>query len=337
MDSIKKYIWAAQQNSQDIAHLPIISNNFFEGKLSFKIDAQILEQLCQQSHFPLNQTKILFGIRAAKTTDKHEIWLDEGTFYYSQPDHLNFHCTLGIWDRESQKLAFFKASTVPNAYWMQKQQNTSSPVANLLMQGLHQYCVGPHEPPEQLPQEGAFSLNRQIDVGAWRCYEGEGFSLSSTLCACYPSDNIHAAQTKANDEIQFSSAGCQTILGNHTPPDLPMGSYQKFREMAGQTSIPDENQLAQPYQYLLISSAHLFAIAHLDFQELRFFIGSVHPLIRTAQEYLINHNFLDDSGFNRGQYHGKTALAVWNFQKQNHLLADGILKPQDLKKMGISV
>ncbi len=328
------------EQSIDVAHLfPNIKQNNLALNTPIQINHETLTKYSAACSFQLTKEIILFGIRGALLTSPKNDWHENITFQTMCPDHYSPKCVLGIWNKNAQVLCAYQGSTVPNAQWIFAQQHSPKRVANLLGQGCHSYYIGPHEPENSLPHEGAWRLNNLIDVGVWRLRDQDqlGYSLNCEFEAGFPNDNIHSAYTgtNSNPKIQFSSAGCQTINGNQTLSYMPEGDFQNFRMMAGQAAVPDPRQLGIFYDYLLIPSLHLDLIQNHQFNEPRLMQGSTGIQVREIQDRLIHLDFLQDSGFNKGHYNGKTALAVYHFQKAHHLIADGIVKPLDLILLGL--
>ncbi len=333
--SYPDYHWQSNTQHPDLAHLsPLSIQAFLEGDTQH-ITADHLHQFTLANAFAIQTPLVLFGLRACRTTTSYAEWHKSINIQYHAPNHLDPCCLIGLWHRHQHTLAVFPGSTVPNAAWIHKQQCAPhSLIANLLGQGLHQYYTGPHEPDGRPPEEGAWRMNRQVDVGVWRLYEGKSYDLNASFSVSYPDDNIHASHYQITQKpILFSSAGCQVIVGNHQPPQLPTEFYQQFRIMAGRQSIPDKKDTGQYAEYLLIPSAYLYAQIQQNFTIKRLMQGSSGSQVRNVQDYLLAHQFLTDTGFNKAHYHGKTAAAVYAWQKSNQLIADGIIKPCDLEKM----
>lgn len=329
------YTFNFDEQSIDVAHL---FTNIVQKKITLNTPIQLnhetLTKYAATCAFRLTNDIILFGIRGALLTSPKNHWHENITFQSICPDHYTPKCVLGVWNQKTHLICAYQGSTVPNAQWIFAQQQSPNRVANLLGQGCHSYYVGPHEPDNSVPHEGAWRLNSLIDVGVWRLRDPNqnGYSLHCEFEAGIPNDNIHCGYTGThrNPRIQFSSAGCQTIIGNQITADQPEGDFQNFRIMAGQSAIPDPRQLGIFYDYLLIPSLHIDLIQNHNFSEQRFMQGSTGIQVRKIQDRLIDLGFLQDGGFNKGHYNGKTALAVYHFQKAHHVLADGIVKPQDL-------
>lgn len=295
----------------DTAHL---SMPYAEGR--FKLSSAHLARLEMQCHYRLTGNIILFGIRAAKTESPKGQWLTEVEIEEVAPDYRHLNCLLGIWDRQQHKIAVFQGSTVPFIENLLKQQQSPTErICNQLAQGLYQYYVGAHEPDNRPKEEGAFRLTRYIPTPVWRDY-GEDHCI---LDACAPNDHIHAA---GSTDTEYKSAGCQVISGFHEDI-MPTGEYQQFRILAGQSALPSELELHQPYQYMLTHARHLNAIRQ-GFQAERLMPGSEGVLVRKLQEKLIAEKFLYEPKIDKGLMDGETVKALYEWQKAHNYNADGI-------------
>lgn len=292
------------------------------------------------SYQPLGD-KILFGIRAGRLLDaQYGHWYSEVTIVENTLDGENLHCLIGIWDLTTQQIALFPASTIAHIYW--QTQQVASPeryIANCLGSGMYHYRVGAHEPEGRPFEEGAFRLSRLQPVFAWRFYQNEHrYSLSQGIpTLSVVNDHIHSAQTKNQPtSISYSSAGCQVIEGDHTPPAMPTGWYQAFRILSGQSAMPSPIEVGNEYRYILTHVRHLEAIATGENAEM-FLQGSVGMTVRLLQEALISRGYLDENDIDKGYFNGYTAKALYDFQKSQYSIANGIATKRDLKKLGVSI
>ena len=319
----------------DTAHLNTLAS--FE---PFILSSAILARLAENVAYPLTGEHLLFGIRAGKLVEGHYgQWLTDAVIAEQLLDGEQFGCLLGIWNRQTHKIALFPASTIPHRAWQQKQiEAPEKKIANCLGSGLYQYKVGAHEPEGRPFEEGAFRLTREQPAFAWRFYEKDHrFSIEKgkpTLSVV--NDHIHSAQSTTQiGGISFSSAGCQVIEGDHTPPAAPTGFYQTFRILAGQSAQPSPLEIAMPYQYLLTHARHLELIAAGE-NSLRLLQGSRGMNVRLLQEALMREGYLDENVIDKGTFNGHTAEALYCYQQASDIRADGIATMAVLKKLGIT-
>ncbi len=321
----------------DVSHLDRIAS--YE---PFTISSATFARVAEYSYFTLNGDYILLGIRAAKLLEgEYGRWLDSAVIVENSVDGENLRCLMGIWDRKHHKIALFPASTVPNILWQQRQiEMPDRAVANALGVGLYNYLVGAHEPNgEGRPfEEGAFRLSRLQPVLAWRFYESN-HQFAARLARATLSvvnDHIHSAQTAVKPEgASFSSAGCQVIEGDHRPPNMPTGFYQTFRTLAGQSAMPSPLEVGMQYQYLLTNVRQLEAIVHGD-TSIHLMQGSRGMLVRQLQEALMAKEFLNENDIDKGYFNGYTALALYNYQKSESIVANAIATELLLKRLRIS-
>ena len=318
----------------DTAHLGIPAS--FE---PFLISGATLARLVDRSAFHLKGKRILFGIRAGKLVEgRYGEWMKEALICENEVDGENLRCLLGIWNLETHEIALFPASTIPHLSWQEKQaMSPDKRISNCLGSGAYNYIVGAHEPEGRAFEEGAFRLSRLQPAFAWRFYESaHEFSLEKgepTLSVV--NDHIHSAQTtNKSGDISFSSAGCQVIEGDHTPPAMPTGPYQRFRILAEQSAMPSPLEVGNEYLYLLTHVRQLEALTAGD-ESIRLMQGSFGMTVRLLQEALMREGTLDENNIDKGYFNGFTAKALYDYQKREGLRADGIATERDLKKLGV--
>lgn len=284
---------------------------------SFTISSAHFVRLFEQCHYRTYGDFVLFGIRAAVALSEKGKWLTEITISESRLDYKHLNCLIGIWDRKNHKVAIFQGSTVPFIDNVIKQQNNPSlRISNQLFQGSYNYYVGAHEPDNRPKEEGAFRLTRHIPTPVWRNYGNQ-----LVLDACSPNDHIHAAGSM---DTEYKSAGCQVVSGFHNNV-IPEGEYQQFRVLSGQSAVPSELEIHLPYQYILMHARHLLAIQQGFYAE-RILQGSEGSEVRVLQEQLINNGYLIESIIDKGVMCGESIKAVYEQQKAQGLIADGIYK-----------
>ena len=319
----------------DTAHLGVPAS--FQ---PFTLSSATLARLVESCAYHLPKGYLLFGVRAGKLVNaEYGRWLSEALIVENTLDGETLRCLMGIWDLKTHKIALFPASTIPHHAWQMKQ--IAAPdrhIANCLGSGMYPYIVGAHEPDGRAFEEGAFRMSRLQPVLAWRFYhENHDYALTKaipTLSAV--NDHIHSAQTDNKPSgISFSSAGCQVIEGDHTPPNMPTGWYQKFRILAGQSAQPSPLEVGHEYRYLLTHVRHLERINSGDEASL-LLQGSYGMAVRLLQEALMAKGDLDENNIDKGYFNGYTAKALYDFQLREGLVADGIATARDLKKLGIS-
>ena len=299
-----------------------------------------IERIIERSKLYPEGEIMIVGFRSGKLLSAPGAWLDSVELVGAAPDYQSFCCTLTLYDRKHHKLAAFPASTYPNISYITEQLNAPDKrIANRLSEGLYSYIVGAHEPNHGPKEEGAFRLSRLQPVPVWRILDRnvKVDQAVATLDLSVADDHIHSAQsTREISGRSFSSAGCQVIEGDHTPPNAPTGLYQTFRVMAGQSFMPDPDEIGQPYSYLLLSFEALFYVA-TGVPEARYFHGSRGYEVRRLQEALMEKGFLAEEVINKGYFNGYTAKALYDFQQQNGLEATGFATEVDGKALGVSL
>lgn len=305
----------------------------------FTLSCASLARLVENHQYRLTGSIILFGIRAGKLlSGEYGQWLTEASISENELDGEHLHCLLGLWNLTTHKIALFPASTVPNQYWQAEQISApEKKIANCLGVGAYRYIIGAHEPEGRAFEEGAFRLSRLQPVFAWRFYQdNHHYRVENGLpTLSVVNDHIHSAQstTKPNG-LSFSSAGCQVIEGDHIPPNMPTGYYQIFRILAGQAAMPSPLEVGQEYCYLLTHVQDLAKIATGE-QEIRLQQGSTGILVRLLQEALMRSGDLNEDFIDKGYFNGYTAKALYEYQKREGLMANGIATQRDLKRCNV--
>ncbi|MGO4727157.1 MULTISPECIES: peptidoglycan-binding domain-containing protein [unclassified Inquilinus] len=328
--------WHDDDRSPNYAHLQAP----FSGT-PFALEAGTLETLCRLTRFRPRGAKILFGLRGCGLVDPAEAGArrDAVRLAEARPDHRTPRCVLGVWDRAAGQVIVWPGSTVPNDDHMRRQAAAPDRrIANMLAPGMHPYVVGPHAPDGRPVEEGAFQLDRTVEVPVWRSFDAAGYDLACRFDICAPEDNIHAAGWPG-DGLEFSSAGCQTLPGRHQPPADPTGDYAAFRRAAGLSPTPDLAETGLAFDYLLVTGRHLQLVAeHWAVPGLaRLLPGSSGPEVRLLQDALVSQGRIADWGFTAGVFNGFTAKAVYDWQSSRGRTADGVLRPEEAELLGFSL
>ncbi|WP_395678985.1 peptidoglycan-binding protein [Inquilinus sp.] len=324
-------VWHDDDRSPNYAHLAAPFADTV-----FTADAGTFETLCRLSRFRPRGARILFGLRgcALAEPDTAGRWSEALQLREARPDHQAPRCVVGIWDRPAGRLIAWPGSTVPNAHYMRRQAEAPDRrIANMLAPGLHPYVVGPHVPAGRPAEEGAFQLDRTVEVPVWRSLDAAGYDLSGRFDICAPEDNIHAAGWPG-DGIEFSSAGCQTLPGRHLPPADPTGDYAAFRVAAGLTASPDLAETGLAFDDLLVTGRHLRLVAEHSPGLARLMPGSSGPEVRLLQDAFIDRGLIPDWGFTAGVFNGFTAKTLHDWQAASGRVADGVLRPQEAEALG---
>lgn len=327
-------VWHDDDRSPNYAHLAAPFADTV-----FAAEAGTFETLCRLSRFRPRGATILFGLRGCALAEPETagLWRDELRLCEARPDHRVPRCVLGIWDRPAGRLAAWSGSTVPNADYMRRQAEAPDQrIANMLAPGLHPYVVGPHVPAGRPAEEGAFQLDRTVEVPVWRSPDAAGYDLSGRFDICAPEDNIHAAGWPG-DGIEFSSAGCQSLPGRHLPPADPTGSYAAFRQAAGLSPCPDPADTGLCFDYLLLAGRHLRLVAERAPGLARLMPGSSGHEVRLLQDAFIDLGLIPDWGFTAGVFNGFTAKALYDWQAASGRVADGVLRPREAEALGFTL
>lgn len=177
---------------------------------------------------------VVFAIRGAASDRQINPFASGHRLTVVPPDHLNFCCTIGIWDPETKQLSTYAASTVPNRTAIVSSA-LGVQAANMLLPGVFDYVPGSHSNYKKygfpfsiigaLRQNGAGGGAGALKVLRATTPTGmQGASVSTTT-----DDNIHCAETPLLEPYdRFSSEGCLVVAGRYTPQEGHTGPWARF-------------------------------------------------------------------------------------------------------------
>jgi hypothetical protein len=177
---------------------------------------------------------VVFAIRGAASDRQANPFASGHRLTIVPPDHLNFCCTIGVWDPDTKQLSTYAASTVPNRTAIVSSA-LGVQAANMLLPGVFDYVPGSHSNYKKygFPFSiiGALRQNRAGGgAGALKVLRAttplgmQGASVSTTT-----DDNIHCAETPLLEPYdRFSSEGCLVVAGRYTPQEGHTGPWARF-------------------------------------------------------------------------------------------------------------
>jgi peptidoglycan hydrolase-like protein with peptidoglycan-binding domain len=335
--------WADDDVSPDFRHIA----SFGASSQPFELTGASLARLAAQNRFTLPTSgKVPFGLRGCGVVQPNDgqfharVTLEELV-----PDHVESRCVLGVWDRDSDQVAVFRGSTVPNKGAMQNYVDGKKP-ANLLLTGAHHYKVGPHKEFNGALRESGrrVVLRSRTDLV---------YTTSDRFEIASPFDNLHPSFRPENDE--FSSAGCITVRGGvsarddagrpdyHQDPDDGTPGWASFRERLGLTreSAPaSENDT--PFTFVLLTGREariVYEDTDADLARLRF--GSSGAEVEALQRALAQQPS-EETGRYTGTVDGRmgagTTMAWIRYQQSlGGGAADGIVTPDVALGLGFEL
>lgn len=244
---LERAVWPDDEKAIDYAHIRAVATNE-----PFTLNHDVLQRLLSANGFtrlvPGNR-RVLFGLRgcvlaapgAPKTAFADSIELLE-----KSPDHYDYRCVIGVWDRVAKKVWAGPGSTVPHVAYLyaQREAGTFATEANMMPTGLYRYKVGTHRNGSKSRQPGAFRPDNK-GFAVLRCVEDGPISMSRDrywdIRDTTHGDNIHAGTYSAprEDRPNYWSAGCQVIPGYYNPNgETPQGDWARFRIAAGLARSP---------------------------------------------------------------------------------------------------
>ena len=177
---------------------------------------------------------VVFAIRGAVSDRQSNPFASGHRLSIVPPDHLNFCCTIGVWDPETKQLSTYAASTLPNRTAIVSSA-LGVQAANMLLPGVFNYVPGSHSNYKKygfpfsiigaLRQNGAGGGAGALKVlRATNPMGMQGASVSTTT-----DDNIHCAETPLLEPYdRFSSEGCMVVAGRYTPQEGHTGPWARF-------------------------------------------------------------------------------------------------------------
>jgi Papain-like cysteine protease AvrRpt2/Putative peptidoglycan binding domain len=321
--------WADDADSPDFRHL-----NHAGSSIEFDLGGVQLAELFRLNGFDVSdgQDEVLFGLRGCRMAEGAVggQFADAVRLSEDLPDHVGYHCVMGVFRRGTNQLAVFPGSTVPNWALMERQRATGSrgKIANLLPTGSYSYHIGQHR-----AVTGAFVL--QPDVVVLRSLDDLVYQVTDVWEEHSPGDNIHPGFS--GQQALFSSAGCQTVPGRWTAANGHQGTWADFRAAAG-LGADDRSGWGRKYTYCLLTGrdARMMSDGASGHELARLRFGSSGAVVSSLQTQLAAAGLL--TGTIDGRVGARTALAVVRWQQQRDGgRADGIVTPALAGELGVSV
>ncbi|WP_088346485.1 MULTISPECIES: hypothetical protein [Rhodomicrobium] len=262
---------------------------------SFELVPADLEALIAANEYEVRPGKVLFALRGASLGGQAKRESVASVVITDQrPDHRNFRCIIGVYDRTAKLLWAYQASTVPNADFVfkcfrQAQAGVAMDklMGNILPTGCYTYTVGTHHPgkPNEIPTVLRLSptATGASKVVVLRSLGDVIYDRFDAQPIAIPADNIHPGQKSSG----FSSAGCLTLPG-FFQGGQHSGIWKDFRAAAGITANSNGNQ----YSLLLFTGLDAAIAAsvrdgeHATASLLRLRHGSQGPRVAALQSAL---------------------------------------------------
>jgi N-acetylmuramoyl-L-alanine amidase len=329
LDAVERARYADDADSPDLRHL-----GHAGGGAAFALTERHLGRLAALNRFPLSAPPrvVLFGLRGCRLVDPGAAgtWSASLSLDEDIPDHRTFRCVLGVWRPADGALIAVAGSTVPNRRWMQAQlaAGSAAAVSNLLPMGFYRYRLGDHR---FVP--GVFVIQPRIVVR--RALADLVFTVRDLCEEASPADNIHPAFHDA--DMQFSSAGCQTIPGSYDASAGHTGPWARFRQAALEAIGGDGGD---GFGYLLLTGreARLASEDAPDGALARLRFGSSGPDVAALQRALARQGAREGAGPEPGRFDAATALAFMDLQRRRDGgAADGIVTPDEARRLGFEL
>lgn len=227
--------WADDKDNPDFAHLLGIEGDGLTPDKTFTLTPDVLELLITSNSFDPQgpDDKFVFALRGALLANgKRQVENAQSVELKDvRPNHRQFRCTIGFYDRANKTITAYLASTVPNVKYMTnyyRKANGLRPYrnigANMMPTGCYVFRKNAHgggriKPAMRMTDPG--NLTADAETTILRTKNDLTFRHNDYWQQTTPYDNIHCAYSTTS----FSSAGCQTICGKNRQG--PWGRFQK--------------------------------------------------------------------------------------------------------------
>lgn len=269
--------WAALDDHPDTKHLAALPINLNNG-MSFGLSGAVIRKALANASTPVADKwskRVLFGIRGAlpKALPREGAppdFVDRMAMSETEPDHYQYQCTMGVWDRETDKIWMCPASTVPamGYLWHATHGRDEAQMgrgANLLSPGVYTFRVGTHANGGSTRQPGAFRQASKYCVMRLAspeiCFRSGNvrWDTQSDAGGINIWDNIHAGLGASPAwGAEHYSAGCQVVKGSVMQPstrDTPVSYWKSFRMAAGLAEKPDISPAAPGSNSFVVKTA----------------------------------------------------------------------------------
>lgn len=206
---------------------------------TFELTTADFDLLIEANEFATRPERLLFALRGAALPGGVQVDAASLIVTDQRPDHRQFRCVIGVYDRDRRRLSAFPASTVPNAHYVFRcftlaSQGTAlaNLTGNMLPTGCYTYAVGTHKAgqPGEIPTvlRLSNSATGASPVLVLRSIADLEYDRFDPFLVATPADNIHPGQLSEG----FSSAGCLTLPGRYAG-GTHSGIWREFRAASG--------------------------------------------------------------------------------------------------------
>jgi len=293
-----------------------------------------LRRLCALNHFLIpDQPLVFFGLRGAiPVNDENHEFDSARSLSIAEVDYLHPRCTIGQWRPAERTLAVFPGSTVPHLKYVRSAQAAGGQGANQLMTGFYaDYRKGIHKAGSSTAHK-AFRQTAEHPIR--RTSDDLDYDMEDPAEVENPYDNLHAAWCADVGADDFSSAGCQVVVGYpqceklENRPDS--GPWAKFNKNAYELDT-------DRFNYLLLDARDLAKLADPNTTSLsvRLRFGSQGDLVREVQSALREKGFYEgklDGDFGPRTFRAIRAFQIYSFGQNG---ADGVVGPSTGLVLGI--
>ena len=294
--------------------------------MTFTFKEKHLKRLCELNFFPVPTIgMIFFGLRGCLPTNVDNCnFSDEHTLVVQELNYTNPRCTLGQWLPEKGTIALFPGSTVPHRNYISSSIGKNGVGTNQLSTGFYlDYRKGIHKAGKPTAHE-AFRQTQGRPIR--RTADDYDYQNDDKVDFINPYDDLHAAWCQSVNSINYSSAGCQVIIGYPKCPSpghtSNIGPWKVFHDNAYGIA-------QQSFPYVLMEGRDAERVAESEDKNLsvRLRFGSENQLVSELQTALRDEQFYE--GEIDFRFQERTWKAVMNFQTARFgpLADDGIVGP----------
>jgi hypothetical protein len=303
--------------------------------MPFILTESHLRRVCEVNSFIVPQdVMVLFGLRGMLPANPEDhTFRGEQNVELADVNYLNPRCTLGQWLPKDRVFAVFPGSTVPHQSNIKRSLAQNGAGANQLMTGYYaDYRKGMHKAGTPTGHE---AFRQVASHPIRRTGDDLDFDNDDRVEFENPNDNIHAGWCMGVNHSDYSSAGCQVLVGfpecDRRAGQPATGPWKKFKQNAY-----DLQQSS--FGYILLDGREVARVASAGAAKItpRLRFGSQGDLVRALQEALKLRGFYE--GNSDGDLGQRTIRAILQFQVSTFgpKADDGIVGPQTASALGMS-
>lgn len=349
---------AGEEADPDLQHISgtVLETAAYDAPSAIALTGELLSRALKLSgvdpySLAARNPRVLFGLRGAALEPGEDVaeraaFVDAVRMREQTIDYRRMRCVIGVWDVESGGLWAAPGSTVPSAPLIYDRARRVAAGAdpdttrfcNLLPTGMYRYRVGTHGATRGYQQPGAFLFDMPQAV-VLRCDQIDPMNFTTRsrwdIAPGRVANDIHAGGFAGRPELDFLSAGGQTLRGRYEDGQ-PTDAFGLFRLMAGLAHPVSPGDDGVRFSYALLTARELRIAAATPagdetdpaLQTLR--LGASGPRVSALQRLLGAPAAAVDGVFDM-----RTQAALIARQHEIGGFASGVVGPKLARQMGL--